>query len=502
MGSFIDFTKTARERGISPSPWYYEDFSRPIFQHTCTDKAVSKLMVDRMKHTIVETSDRKYTFPKGLLVALERVLLDLYVRHSTTGGDGNVGIFTGNGMLSGRGSIQYKILGVAGSSLKEIVEALSFHDFIDIQKGGVRHSSKIKATHRLIDHLECYGLSMEKISCRRIWPVVWSPIREKGSDKDELLAKTRVPRELAEKRGLKNLFKLNIMLQKSDIRVGSLKLYPFEKQCRRIYKDPECESYGRIHGGIWQNIPSKARPFISINGRGVVEVDICSTHPLIAYTQEGYDLTELLEAESKPYDLSQFPGWRHEIELSAVIATDREILKQGLMNCFNCGSQVQAQQALWEAIRTHKDKYTKKNLWWPRYKELEKKGITYPAIIEALRQKHWRIEGWLFQDGSRAGWLRLNVWESEIALRVLQHFSAIGVPVLPIHDSFIVQANRKQELVDVLVHAIQEVLGVKFKNKHLLYGFKRDTGQLTMKQAEHLLTDTRIKQQECIHRKR
>jgi len=499
MGIYEDLNEVCTDVIANAPEWYYENFSRPVFRHVCTDRALYQLLLSEQKKPFMSHTGRVYQPPKNTINAIGVILLDLYVRYRTTGGRGNVGVFTSKGPLTDRHSRQYTKLGVIGKIIGEILDLLITKELILRQKGVKKHSTKIKATPELIEYLEETGLSMDKIRSRRVWPVVWSPVEDEGEDSDETPIKIKVPRELAEEKGLKELFEMNSILQKSDIRVGSLPLYSFEKQCRRIFKDSNCTSYGRIHGGIWQNLPGKARPFITINGQGTVEVDISSTHPLIAYALEGYDLTEIMKTEGKPYDLSFFPRCAHSLELSSAGTTDREILKRGVMNCFNNESQRKAQQALQSEINTHKDIYTGRKHWLPRYHELKQQGINSPGLIEAISQKHYRIGGWFFQQEGDAGWLRLNILESQIALKVIQYFNTLGVPVLPIHDSFIVPFDKQEELISVLVHSIEDVLSTSFTNKERLYGVK-PAAVITSREAKYMLTQTRIKRDRYKHK--
>jgi len=490
MGIYENLSEVCAVRSANAPEWYYENFSRPVFQHVCTDRALYQLLLSEQRELFMEHTGRVYQPRKNVMKAMGFIILDLYVRYRTTGGQGNIGVFTSNGAQTEIDSRQYKKLGVLGGPIGQIREMLTSQEFIQYKQGVKGHSTKIKAMPEFIRYLESRGLSMDKIRSRRVWPVVWSPVKDESSDETPI--NTRVPRPLAEEKGLKDLFELNSILQKSDIRVGSLPLYSFEKQCRRIFKDPDCTSYGRIHGGIWQNLPGKARSLITINGQGTVEVDISSTHPLIAYALGGYDLTEIMVTEGKPYDLSFFPDCTHTLELSSAGTTDREILKRGVMNCFNNETQRKAQQALQCEINTHKDIYTGRNHWLPRYRQLRGQGVTSPGLVEAISQKHHRIRDWFFQQGSDTGWLRLNIWESQIALKVIQYFNTLGVPVLPIHDSFIVPFDKQEELESVIVSSIEDVLGTSFTNKERLYGIKPPAG-ITRLGAEHMLTQTRIR---------
>ena len=192
MGDFIDFNKTVRARGAYPSPWYFEDFSRPIFQHVCKDKPMFVSLIDRMLWRLNIRLGRGRADTKKR-IALGRVILDLYVRHSTTGGKGSLGVFTSNStQVSGSDSHQYKMLGVCGVFVHKVVQALEAKEFIVFQKGAPRHSTKIKATPGLINFLETLGLCMEGIGCKHIWPVVWSPEKNKDGKDEGRIAYERV----------------------------------------------------------------------------------------------------------------------------------------------------------------------------------------------------------------------------------------------------------------------------------------------------------------------
>ena len=48
--------------------------------------------------------------------------------------------------------------------------------------------------------------------------------------------------------------------------------------------------------------------------------------------------------------------------------------------------------------------------------------------------------------------------DSQLAERVMLHFANKGVPVLPVHDSFIIAAQHQRELVAV----VKRVFGERF----------------------------------------
>ena len=52
---------------------------------------------------------------------------------------------------------------------------------------------------------------------------------------------------------------------------------------KRIFNNSSLEEGGRFYNGWWQSIPSRYRPFISINGDFTIEMDYSSIHIHLLY---------------------------------------------------------------------------------------------------------------------------------------------------------------------------------------------------------------------------
>ena len=72
----------------------------------------------------------------------------------------------------------------------------------------------------------------------------------------------------------------------------------------RVFTDTSFTRGGRFYGGWWQNIPSRLRPFITINGKETVELDYSSMHPRMLYAHIG------MECPDEPYDVGLDPEHR------------------------------------------------------------------------------------------------------------------------------------------------------------------------------------------------
>ena len=60
----------------------------------------------------------------------------------------------------------------------------------------------------------------------------------------------------------------------------------------------------------------------------------------------------------------------------------------------------------------------------------------------------------------------LMALDDEITTQIIKHFTDRKVPILTVHDSYIVESSREQELMDVMQSVTREVVGNhKFKMK-------------------------------------
>jgi flagellar motor switch protein FliG len=62
--------------------------------------------------------------------------------------------------------------------------------------------------------------------------------------------------------------------------------------------------------------------------------------------------------------------------------------------------------------------------------------------------------------------VELMALDGEITTQIIKHFTDRAVPILTVHDSYIVESSREQELMDVMQSVTREVVGNhKFKMK-------------------------------------
>jgi hypothetical protein len=199
---------------------------------------------------------------------------------------------------------------------------------------------------------------------------------------------------------------------------------------RRIFSRGSWELNGRFYGGWWQLIPSSLRKDIYINDTPTVEVDFKGLHVSILSAEQGVDLVD------DPYTLQGvvLPG------VNPVLL--RAIVKQLVLTALNAKDRRSAFQSFRDG--------------WPA--NHYGKGMTNEELsdlLDAFVAKHPHLRDMLCADQG----IRLMNVDAQIAELVHKHFTDQGVPVLSVHDSFIIDYTRVRELRQVMATASSMVLG-------------------------------------------
>lgn len=188
--------------------------------------------------------------------------------------------------------------------------------------------------------------------------------------------------------------------------------------------------YGRLHTRGYrhfQGMSEDQRLGVKINDESVVELDYSGLHPRLLYAAEGVQFNE------DPYSVV-FDDFRA-----------RPFLKAILLYMLNAKDWTQAERAAnnW-LYKNHSERAT-----------LKKIGITRARpIMEAFFEAHKPIAGY-FCKGKETGLHTMNK-DARIALDVVNHFAKQGKPIMPVHDSFVVQARYKDELLQVMNQVYQK----------------------------------------------
>lgn len=193
----------------------------------------------------------------------------------------------------------------------------------------------------------------------------------------------------------------------------------------RIFSQGSFSKGGRFYRASYQQLHKADRAKMTIDGEPVVELDFCSMHPTMLYLKAG------LEPPEDAYAKAGF---------------DRGILKLAFNVALNASS-------LWSACRAVA-------------RSLRESGHTEPdrtarRYVEAMPKLYPEFESQLFTGVG----LDLQRLDSDIAAKVMTDCMDAGMPVLVMHDSFLVRRGHEHELRRLMTEAFQHVLGTTFTPK-------------------------------------
>ncbi|MCH9025794.1 MAG: hypothetical protein IIA05_01615 [Proteobacteria bacterium] len=200
------------------------------------------------------------------------------------------------------------------------------------------------------------------------------------------------------------------------------------------------DHYGRLHSCGYrhaQGLSKTDRHTITIDGQPVVELDYSGLHPRMLYAAEGK------QYEGDPYSdaIDRIPGgfgWSEEARRRS-----RPLFKTALLALLDSPSVNTAQSSVNEWLYKH----------YAESRYLRRLGISKARVlIEAFAKAHSPIAHYF---GSDIGMKLMNK-DARIALDVVWHFTKRGVPIIPVHDSFIVQDSHAEELWQVMDETYQK----------------------------------------------
>ena len=214
---------------------------------------------------------------------------------------------------------------------------------------------------------------------------------------------------------------------------------------RRIFNSTSFDIGGRFYGGWWQNIPSAYRAFITIDGKFTDEVDYGRLHPTILYAKKGLTLSE------DAYDIGVGKGNEH-----------RDVIKQ----LFNAMVQMKEPQD-----RPPKVKFSQTGKTWKQLKSL-------------ILEKHEPIKDKFFCGMGN----KLQFEDSQLAEKVMLHFAKQDIPVLPVHDSFIIIRGLWDELLGVMKDEFEKEYHVPITigAKEFMVGNELKEGDLVEQVVTHM----------------
>jgi hypothetical protein len=207
------------------------------------------------------------------------------------------------------------------------------------------------------------------------------------------------------------------------------------KFVRRIFYRGNWSLGGRYHGGWWQQVPSELRKDILINDQHTVEVDYSGFHVSIAYGLEGLQPPEdpyVLRALVRPLTSKQQRQDVKLLVLTAINAKDRK--------------------SAYSAFRDEKNREQRR---LPKDQKISYTDALLEQLLNQFIEENKPIEHHLCTDKG----VELMAIDGRITTRIIEHFTRKKIPVLTVHDSYVIQTQYEQELIDQMVYATKAEIG-------------------------------------------
>ena len=214
-----------------------------------------------------------------------------------------------------------------------------------------------------------------------------------------------------------------------EMKIRRVKLSQDNKFVRRVFYRADWNLGGRFHGGWWQSIKEDWRKQIYINDETTVEIDYSGLHVNLLYGLQG-----------KQPPLKDHYALEHLL-LDFTAGEQRKVVKGIVLNAINAATVKKAFQA-YQSDQPSKSKERKL-----KHKQLH-------LLLDAFIKKHPTLGDSL---GTDKGVELMNV-DGRITAKIINHFTKKNIPVLTIHDSYVIPDIHSGELRTIMNKAVTEEL--------------------------------------------
>jgi len=215
--------------------------------------------------------------------------------------------------------------------------------------------------------------------------------------------------------------------------IKRIKINDARKRVERVFSRGSFEYHGRFYGGFWQRLNEENRKLIHIDGKPTVEVDFKALHVKLLYAL----MNQFSVYEHDPYVIEWPESLTHIPESSR-----RGIVKSLILFGINAKSLRSAYRTF---RRDAKNGSPEKRL---TDKQLQ-------LIIDSFLRYHPFMEHCL---GADMGICLMN-YDGKITAEIMHLLTKLNVPVLSIHDSYIVQREQFTNLRSAMAMAAIRIAG-------------------------------------------
>lgn len=307
-----------------------------------------------------------------------------------------------------------------------IEEVIGFHD-----KDWSGRITRIKPTEKLIrEYIDAFNLLNAKTE-RKLEPLV---LRDKSKTSTSIKFSRQVKRD----QDLVRRYNSFIGKQSLDLSGISKTQKPnvlFDNhQVYRVFNNSSLTQGGRFYGAWWINLQSELRTHITINGEATTELDFQAQHVYLMYGLEGISYNEKKE---DPYEL---------------VGYQRYTVKKAILTAINNTDMTKAFRACLMELKKKYGSGVGSIDYFTYVAPVETKA-GYEALINAFLAKHPPLGKYLHTNFGN----ELMHYDSQICSHILDYMTERDLPVLPIHDSFVLRKDDQNELINAATAAYQKV---------------------------------------------
>ena len=210
-----------------------------------------------------------------------------------------------------------------------------------------------------------------------------------------------------------------------DVMTGAKTPFANRTYTRRFVKS-NLKLGGRFYGPYWQNLPKRYRKLIKINGKEVIELDYNAMHLHLLYSKLNKSLYDYYPFNKDPYAIPRY---------------NRKIVKLVFTACIN-------ENCTRKNINHVGGQQVSKGL-----PDLFEEGLPYREMIDSLGKNHPEVAPLFY---SEIGY-EISYMESRVTDYIVTVLTKHKIPVLSIHDSFVVVKSKVSFLRTIMQEAFTKL---------------------------------------------
>ncbi|MBI1327491.1 MAG: hypothetical protein GC136_07605 [Alphaproteobacteria bacterium] len=251
----------------------------------------------------------------------------------------------------------------------------------------------------------------------------------------------------------------------------------------RIFNSRDLNEGGRFYEGWWYSMPKEGRKAIQVEIKGhwedTVELDFKSLHPSILFTKVGQgslvnkaDLYEVINPkDNNPYPRSLikmvFMFMAYSKKSNALREQVLEEIEKRLGIPFVKSACKQHRKRKMTILERQVATLVKEDM--ELIEEQQLKGI-YQSFKDKQKWQTFKGQlkdkyGLIWKELGKGLWKELQNFDSIVANKVHSACLREGIPVLSIHDSFIVPQSKEREARKIIQHAYKSAFREKYNKR-------------------------------------